>query len=81
MSCPQARWRERESGGAARVNEADGDVLIGATLASNLGFVVGDKVRVTTTEGVDDTVELGVDCGGVGLVIDRVQQRLDPPPR
>ena len=31
-------------------------------------------------QGVDDAVELGVDRGGVGLVVDRVQQRLDPPP-
>jgi len=29
---------------------------------------------------VDDAVELGVHGLGVGLVVDRVQHRLDPPP-
>ena len=32
-------------------------------------------------ERVDDPVELGVHRGGVGLVIDRVQQRLSPSPK
>ena len=31
-------------------------------------------------QGVDDAVELGMDRLGVGLVVDRVQQRLDPSP-
>lgn len=31
-------------------------------------------------DGVDEPVVLGVHGGGVGLVIDRVQQRLDPGP-
>ena len=31
-------------------------------------------------QGVDDPVELGVHRLGVGLVIDAVQQRLDPTP-
>ena len=31
-------------------------------------------------QGVDDPVELGVHRLGVGLVVDRVQQRLDPAP-
>jgi hypothetical protein len=31
-------------------------------------------------EGVYDAVELGVDRLGVGLVVDRVQQRFDPAP-
>jgi hypothetical protein len=30
--------------------------------------------------GVEEAVVLGVDGGGVGLVIDRVQQGLDPGP-
>jgi hypothetical protein len=29
-------------------------------------------------QGVDDPVELGVHRLGVGLVVDRVQQRVDP---
>ncbi len=32
-------------------------------------------------QGVDDPVELGVHRLGVGLVVDRVQQRFDPRPR
>ncbi len=40
--------------------------------AAILGKLAGD--------GVDEPLVLDVDGGGVGLVIDRVQQRLDPGP-
>lgn len=33
-----------------------GDVAIGATLAKDLGVGVGDKIRLTSTEGADDVV-------------------------
>jgi lipoprotein-releasing system permease protein len=33
-----------------------GNVAIGSTLASDLGIGVGDKVRVASTEGIDDVV-------------------------
>jgi lipoprotein-releasing system permease protein len=35
---------------------AGGDVVLGATLADNLGVAVGDKLRIATSEGVEDTV-------------------------
>lgn len=39
--------------------EVSGDgVVIGSVLASDLGVVVGDKLRVTTTEGGSDTVAI-----------------------
>ncbi|GAA2071071.1 hypothetical protein GCM10009821_05780 [Aeromicrobium halocynthiae] len=41
--------------------------------------VLGDGGELLV-QGVDDTVELGVDRVGVGLVVDGVQQRLDPRP-
>ncbi len=39
-----------------RFDIAGGDVAIGSTLAANLGVRVGDKVRLTTAEGTEDTV-------------------------
>ena len=42
--------------------------------------VLGDR-RELLVQGIDDSVELGVHGLGVGLVVDRVQQRLDPSPR
>jgi hypothetical protein len=41
--------------------------------------VLGDG-RELAVEGIEDPVELGMHRLGVGLVIDRVQQRLDPTP-
>jgi lipoprotein-releasing system permease protein len=41
---------------AGRFDVAGGDVAIGSTLASDLGVGVGDKIRIATTEGVDDVV-------------------------
>jgi lipoprotein-releasing system permease protein len=41
---------------AGRFELDGGDVVIGSKLASDLGVAVGDKLRVTTTEGVDDVV-------------------------
>jgi len=35
---------------------AGGNVVIGSALASDLGVSTGDKFRITTTEGVEDTV-------------------------
>jgi lipoprotein-releasing system permease protein len=35
-----------------------GRVVIGSVLASDLGVVAGDKVRVASTEGIDDVVEV-----------------------
>ena len=43
---------------AGRFDVAGGDVVIGSILASDLGVVVGDKIRITTTEGVEDTVTI-----------------------
>lgn len=37
---------------------AGGNVAIGSTLASDLGVGIGDKLRVTSTEGVDDVVTI-----------------------
>ena len=42
--------------------------------------VLGDGGELLV-QGVDDPVELGVHGVGVGLVVDRVQQRLDPRPQ
>ncbi len=39
-----------------RFDVAGGNVVIGSVLAGDLGVVVGDKVRITTTEGAADTV-------------------------
>jgi hypothetical protein len=44
----------------------------GVQVRGDLGQLAGD--------GVDQPVVLGMDRRGVGLVIDRVQQRLDPMP-
>jgi len=41
---------------AGRFEVAGDDVVIGSVLASDLGVVVGDKIRVVTTEGKSDTV-------------------------
>jgi len=41
---------------AGRFDVSGGNVAIGSTLASDLGVGIGDKVRLETTEGVDDTV-------------------------
>jgi lipoprotein-releasing system permease protein len=39
-----------------RFDVTAGDVVIGASLAENLGVGIGDRLRLTTTEGVTDTV-------------------------
>ena len=41
---------------AGRFDVAGGNVVIGSVLAFDLGVGVGDKLRLTTTEGVTDTV-------------------------
>ncbi|MBI4951086.1 MAG: ABC transporter permease [Myxococcales bacterium] len=41
---------------AGRYDVAGGNVLVASTLATDLGVATGDKIRITTTEGVDDTV-------------------------
>jgi lipoprotein-releasing system permease protein len=41
-----------------RFDIAGGDAVIGAVLADELGVRVGDKLRLTTTEGVDDVVAI-----------------------
>ena len=41
---------------AGRFDVTGGQVAIGSTLASVLAVGIGDKVRITTTEGVDDVV-------------------------
>jgi lipoprotein-releasing system permease protein len=41
---------------AGRYDVAGSNVLIGVTLASDLGVVVGEKIRVVSSEGIDDTV-------------------------
>ena len=48
------RRRMREG----RFDVAGGDAVIGAVLADELGVGVGDKIRITTTEGVDDVVAI-----------------------
>ena len=40
--------------------DVDGDdVVIGSKLAANLGVGIGDKLRITSTEGVDDLASVG----------------------
>lgn len=41
-----------------RFEVAGGQVVIGSVLASDLGVGVGDKIRITTTEGGSDTVTI-----------------------
>lgn len=41
---------------AGRFDVASGDVVVGATLATDLGVGVGDKIHLVTTEGVEDIV-------------------------
>ena len=43
---------------AGRFDIATGDVVIGVSLADNLGVGVGDRLHVTTSEGIDDTVTI-----------------------
>lgn len=43
---------------AGRFELEGGGVVIGSKLAADLGVGVGDKLRVTTTEGVDDIVTI-----------------------
>jgi lipoprotein-releasing system permease protein len=43
---------------AGRVDVTGGQVVIGSTLASDLGVSVGDKLRIATTEGVEDVVTI-----------------------
>ncbi len=43
---------------AGRFDVAGGDAVIGAVLADELGVGVGDKIRITTTEGIDDVVSI-----------------------
>jgi len=43
---------------SGRFDVSGGNVTIGSTLATNLGAFVGDKIRITTTEGVDDVVTI-----------------------
>lgn len=41
---------------AGRFDIGAGEVVIGSKLAADLGIEVGDKLRVVTTEGIDDVV-------------------------
>ncbi|WP_437643462.1 ABC transporter permease [Sorangium sp. So ce362] len=43
---------------AGRFDVTGGSVVIGAALAADLGAVVGDKLRVTSSEGIDDVVTI-----------------------
>jgi lipoprotein-releasing system permease protein len=43
---------------AGRFEVTGGNVAIGAVLASDLGAVVGDKLRITSSEGIDDVVTI-----------------------
>lgn len=43
---------------AGRFDINGGDVVIGATLASELGVGIGDKIRISSSEGVDDVVSI-----------------------
>lgn len=43
---------------AGRYELGGGDVVIGSKLASNLGVTIGDKLRITSTENVDDIVTI-----------------------
>jgi hypothetical protein len=51
----------------------------GQDVRAGLFEVLGDGGELLV-QGVDDPVELGVHGLGVGLVVDRVQQCLDPRP-
>ncbi|HQY64088.1 MAG TPA: ABC transporter permease, partial [Polyangiaceae bacterium] len=44
---------------AGRFEVAGSTVVLGSALAADLGVSVGEKVRVVTSEGVDDTVTVG----------------------
>ena len=48
----------REKLVAGRFDVAGGGVAIGAALATDLGATVGDKLRITSSEGVDDVVTI-----------------------
>ena len=64
-------WRQISFGNAVKARDVGPGAL----------EVLGHR-RELLTQGVDDPVELGVHRLGVGLVVDRMQQRLDPaPPR
>lgn len=43
---------------AGRFDVGGGDVVIGSKLASDLGVGVGDKIRITSSEGIDDVVTI-----------------------
>jgi len=43
---------------AGRFDPTGGEVAIGSSLASDLGVGVGDKIRIETTEGIDDVVTI-----------------------
>lgn len=43
---------------AGRFDVAGGDAAIGSVLANELGIGIGDKLRITTTEGIDDIVTI-----------------------
>jgi lipoprotein-releasing system permease protein len=43
---------------AGRFEVANGDVVLGSTLARTLNVEVGDKLRVTTTGGIEDVVTI-----------------------
>lgn len=53
-SLPILDFRRRMTQG--RFDVSGDNVALGATLAANLGLRVGDKLRVTTTENVQDTL-------------------------
>jgi lipoprotein-releasing system permease protein len=44
---------------AGRYDVVGGSALLGIELASDLGVGVGDKIRVVTAEGIDDTLTVG----------------------
>jgi lipoprotein-releasing system permease protein len=54
---------------AGRFEVAGVNVVIGKDLASDLGVIVGDKIRIETTEGIDDTVTVAglFDLGNKGV--------------
>lgn len=43
---------------AARDDLGGGDVVVGAKLAANLGVGLGDKLRISSSEGVTDVVTI-----------------------
>ena len=43
---------------SGRFDVAGGDAVIGAVLATELGVGVGDKIRITTTEGIGDVLSV-----------------------